>query len=49
MPKGTFRAEATLNSDETKPIALAIIELCFSEGISQLLGQSVSQSLENYI
>jgi len=27
MPKGTSRAEATLNSEKVKPVALAIIEL----------------------
>jgi len=33
--KGTSRDEATLNSEEIKPIALAIIKLHLSEGISQ--------------
>ena len=45
MSKGTCRAEAMSNSENIKPIALAIIKLCFSEGISQL----VSQSPENPI
>ena len=45
MPKGTFRAEATSNSENIKPVALAVIELRLSEGISQ----SVSQSLENSV
>ena len=31
--KGTSRDEATLNSEEIKPIALAVIELRLSEGI----------------
>jgi len=35
MPKGTSWAEATLNSEKIKPIALAIIELRLSEGIRQ--------------
>ena len=35
MPKGTTRAEVTLNSEKIKPVALAVIELCLSEGISQ--------------
>ena len=35
MPKGTSRAEATSNSEKIKPVALAIIELCLTEGISQ--------------
>ena len=32
-----------LNSEEIKPVALAIINLCLSEGISQSVSQSVSQ------
>ena len=43
MPKGTCRAEATSNSEKIKPVALAVIELRLSEGISQLLTQSVSR------
>ena len=35
--------EATLNSEEIKPVAIAIIELRLSEGISK----RVSQSVEN--
>ena len=35
MPKGTCWAETTSNSEKIKPIALAVIELCLSEGISQ--------------
>ena len=30
MPKGTSRAEATSNSEEIKPVALAVIELRYS-------------------
>ena len=45
MPKGTCPAEATSNSEKIKPVALAIIKLRLSEGISQLL----SQSLENFV
>ena len=41
MEKGTCRAEATSNSEKIKPVALAVIELCLSEGISQLLTQPV--------
>ena len=41
MPKGTSRAKATLNSEIIKPVALTIVELRLSEGISQLLSQSV--------
>jgi len=35
MAKTTSRAEATLNSEEIKPVALAVIELHWSEGIRQ--------------
>jgi len=35
MAKGTSRAEAMLNSKKINPIALAIVELHESEGISQ--------------
>ena len=49
MPKGTCRAEATSNSEKIKPIALAVIKLCLSEGISQLLTYLLSQSVENSI
>jgi len=33
--KGTSRAEATLNSEKIKPVALAIVELRESERIRQ--------------
>ena len=46
MPKGMYLAEATLNSEILQPVALAIIELRLSEGISQAVSQS---SLENSI
>jgi len=35
MAKDTSRVEATSNSEKIKPIALAIVELRESEGISQ--------------
>jgi len=35
MAKGTSQAEAMLNSKKIKPVALAIVELRESEGISQ--------------
>jgi len=34
MPKGTSQAKAMLNSEKIKPVALAIIELRWSESIS---------------
>ena len=43
MEKGTCRAEAMSNSEKIKPVALAVSELCLSEGISQLLTQPVSR------
>ena len=45
MPKGTCRAEVMSNSEKIKPVALAIIELCLSEGISQSV-QSVENSID---
>ena len=38
--------EATLNSEEIKPVAIAIIELCLSEGISKGVGQSISRKFD---
>jgi len=35
MAKGTSQAEATSSCEKIKPIALAIVELCESEGIRQ--------------
>jgi len=41
IPKGTSWAEATSNSEKIiKPVALAIIELRLTEGISQAVSQS---------
>jgi len=34
LAKGTSPDKATLNSKEIPPVAIAIIELCLSEGIS---------------
>ena len=47
MPKGTSWAEATSNSEKIEPIALAVIKLHLSEGIS--LSYLLSQSVENSI
>ena len=44
MPKGTCPTEAMSNSEKIKPVALAIIDLCLSEGI---ISQSVSQSVSH--
>ena len=49
MPKGTCRAEATSNSEKIKPVALAVIELRLSEGISQSVTYLLSQSVENSV
>ena len=46
MPKGTCWAEAMSNSEKIKPVALAVIELRLSEGISQLLTRSVENSVK---
>ena len=47
--KDTSRDEATLNSEEIKPLALAVIELRLSEGISQIRSQIVSQLVEKSV
>jgi len=39
----------TLNSEEIKPIALVVIDLRLSEGISESVSQIVSQSVENLL
>jgi len=44
LPKGTSWAEVALNSEKIKPVALAVIELHFYEGISQSVNQSVSKT-----
>ena len=49
MPKGTCRAEATSNSEKIKPVALAIIELRLSEGISKSVTYLLTQSVENSV
>jgi len=46
MAKDTSRAEATLNSEKIKPVALPIVELCESEGIKQLVSPSVENSVK---
>ena len=46
MPKGTCRSEVMSNSEKINPIALAVIELRLFEGISQLLSQSVENSIK---
>jgi len=45
MAKGTSRAEATSSSEKIKPIALAIVALCESEGISQVDKQAISHAV----
>ena len=37
MPKDTCPAEVMSNSEKFKPVAFAVIKLCLSEGISQLV------------
>jgi len=39
MPKGTSQAEAMSKSEKTKPVAIVIVELCWSESI---ISQAVS-------
>ena len=49
MPKGTCRAEVMSNSEKIKPVALAVIELLMSEGISWSVSYLLSQSVENSV
>jgi len=51
MPKGTRQAKVMPKSEKIKSIALAVVLLCLSEGISRLLSsqpisQLVTQSLK---
>jgi len=46
MPEGTSWVEVTLNSEKINPVALAVIKLCWSEGIRQLVSQSVENSVK---
>jgi len=46
MVKGTSWAEATLNNEKIRPVALAIVELRESEGIRQAVSQSVENSIK---
>jgi len=39
MPNVTSCVEATSNSENIKPVALAVIKLCLTEGISQAVSQ----------
>jgi len=48
MPKGTPQAEATSNSEKIKPVVLAVIELCLTEGISQAVSQAEKIPLNNF-
>ena len=43
LTKGTTQGEATSKSAKIKPIALAVIELHLSEGISEWVSKSVSE------
>jgi len=45
MPKGTSRAKATLNSGKIQHIALAIIELCWSEQAGRQTGWPAGRQL----
>ena len=49
MAKGTSRDDVMLNSEEIKPIALAVIELRLSEDISQIIIQIASQIVSQLV
>jgi len=42
IPKGNTQAKVTLNSEKIKRLALAIVELCWSDGIREAISQLVS-------
>jgi len=44
--KGTSWTEVTSNSEKTKPVALAFVNLHLSEGTSQPVSQSVVNSIK---
>ena len=46
LTKGLSPGEVTVNSEEIKPVAIAIIELCLSEGISKGVSESVSRKFD---
>jgi len=46
LQKGMSPDKVTLNSEEIKPVALAIIELHLSEGISWSVSQLVQNSVK---
>ena len=48
MPKDTCRAKVASNSKIIKPVALLVIKLCLSEGISQSGSQSVSRKFHYF-
>ena len=49
LAKRHILGQNDLNSEEIKPVTVAMIELRLSEGISQLVSQSASQSEENSV
>ena len=49
IPKGTAWAETMPSSEKIKPIAIAVIMLRLSEGITQSVSQLLSQSVTKKI
>ena len=47
-PKGTCQTQVKSNCTKIKPVALAVLELCLSEGISQSVENSVKQKKLNF-
>ena len=48
MPKDTSWDEVTSNSEKIKPIALAVIELCLSEGNRQAGSWTVENPITHF-
>ena len=49
MPKDTSLDEVTSNSEKIKPIALAVIELCLSEGNRQAGSWTVENPIAHFL
>ena len=49
LVKGMSQEKAMSSSEEIKPIALSIVELCLAKDISQLVSQLVENSVKQEI
>jgi len=49
LAKSTSPGKATLNSEEIKPVAIAIIELRLSEGMRERVSHAVIGKIQNFV